>query len=112
MNKFTINKTDYTNFKKLGNTYIVSFDAEEFNDDFITCTQTTVKLNKHMTYEQIVSKFIHARYTSDNEVALINNALADIVNISSNEEYKEYQEWRNKCKEVAKNYLKKDEEGN
>lgn len=106
----TIPKSNYTNFRKLGNIYIVSFNAEEVNDNFITCTQTTIKLNKHMSYEQIVAKLIRVRYTSDEEMALINNALLDLSNIANNDEYNEYQSWRTKCKEAAKQYLNKNEE--
>lgn len=108
--KSIINKENYTNFKKLGDIYIVSFNAKEFNDNIITCTQTTIKLNKHMSYEQIVAKLIRVRYTSDEEIALINNALLDLSNIANNDEYNEYQSWRAKCKEAAKQYLNKNEE--
>lgn len=62
-------------------------------------------------YDTLVSALIHTKYSVDNEVALINNALEDIANLADNAEYKEYQEWRSKCKETAKTYLKKDEEG-
>ena len=84
--------------------------ATIIEEEQATCTQTTIKLNKHMSYEQIVAKLIRVRYTSDEEIALINNALLDLSNISNNDEYNEYQSWRTKCKEVAKNYINKNEE--
>lgn len=43
-------------------------------------------------------------------MALINNALLDLSNIANNGEYNEYQSWRTKCKEVAKNYINVNEE--
>lgn len=72
---------------------------------FYTATQTSVRLGKNMSYDEVVARLIHARYSQDAEVALINNALSDIANIADNAEYAEYQRWRNKCKETAKNYL-------
>lgn len=108
--KSVINKKNYTNFKKLGNIYIVSFNEEEFNDNFVTCIQTTIKLNKNMTYDEIVAKLIHTRYSSDAELSLINNAISNLSSISDNKEYLEYQSWRAKCKEAAKQYLNKNEE--
>ena len=50
-------------------------------------------------------KLIRVRYTSDEEMALINNALEDIAGIADNTEYQEYQSWRAKCKSTAKQYL-------
>lgn len=105
----TINKNIYTPFKLIGSIYIVSWNPIE-KGNYITCNQESIKLNKNMTYEQIVSKLIHVRYTSDEEVALINNALFDLSNIANNDEYKEYQSWRAKCKEAAKQYINKNEE--
>lgn len=108
--KEIINKQDYSNFKQLGNVYIVSWNPIDITDNIISCNKESIKLNKNMTYEQIVSKFIHVRYTSDEEVALINNALLNLENIANNDEYNEYQSWRAKCKETAKQYLNKNKE--
>lgn len=108
--KEIINKQDYSNFKQLGNVYIISWNPIDITDNIISCNKESIKLNKNMTYEQIVSKFIHVRYTSDEEVALINNALLNLENITNNDEYNEYQSWRAKCKEAAKQYLNKNEE--
>lgn len=72
---------------------------------FYTATQTSVRLNKGMGYDEIVARLIHARYSQDAEVALINNALEDIAGIADNTEYQEYQSWRAKCKLTAKQYL-------
>lgn len=104
-----VNKTDFCYFKKLGNVYVVSWNPINITHNVVSCSQESIKLNKNMTYEQIVSKFIHVRYTSDEEVALINNALLNLENIANNDEYNEYQSWRAKCKEAAKQYLNKNE---
>ena len=104
-----IKKDDYVPFKRIGSVYIVSWNPKERGDN-ITCNQESIKLNKHMSYEQIVAKLIRVRYTNDEEIALINNALLDLSNIANNDEYNEYQSWRTKCKEVAKNYINENEE--
>ena len=103
-----IKKDDYATFKRIGSVYIVSWNPKEQGDN-ITCNQESIKLNKNMSYEQIVAKLIRVRYTSDEEIALINNALLDLSNIANNDEYNEYQSWRTKCKEVAKNYINENE---
>ena len=108
--KEVIDKKDYSNFKQLGNIYIVSWNPINITDNIISCSRESIKLNKHMSYEQIVAKLIRVRYTSDEEIALINNALLDLSNIANNDEYTEYQSWRTKCKEVAKNYINENEE--
>ena len=106
-----INKDNYIPFKRIGSVYIVSWNPKE-QGNYIICNQESIKLNKHMSYEQIVAKLIRVRYTSDEEMALINNALLDLSNIANNDEYNEYQSWRTKCKEVAKNYINENEEIN
>lgn len=83
----------------------MTFNPQEMSEMFYTATQTSVRLGKNMSYDDVVARLIHARYSHDAEVALINNALSDIANIADNVEYAEYQRWRNKCKETAKNYL-------
>ena len=59
------------------------------------------------SYDVLVSELIHHKYSVDAEIALLNNYYLD----GESDEFKEYQSWRAKCKEAAKQYLKKDEEG-
>ena len=86
-----IKKDDYAPFKRIGSVYIVSWNPKEQGDN-ITCNQESIKLNKHMSYEQIVAKLIRVRYTSDEEIALINNALLDLGYGNIKEAFKEYEE--------------------
>lgn len=92
-----------------GNIVIVTYEPKEISKMFYTAKQTTTKLNKNMTYDEIVAKLIHTRYSSDAELSLINNAIANLSDINNNNEYLEYQSWRAKCKEAAKQYLNKNE---
>ena len=107
----TINETNFKDFLLKGNLCIVSWNPKEIAEGAITCNREGIQLKPTMSYEEVVSKLIRVRYTTDEEFALINNALEGIANLADNAEYKEYQEWRSKCKETAKTYLKKDEEG-
>lgn len=100
-----INKDKFVEFKKLGNTYFLMCEPEEVVEGLLNVKIATVHLNKKMTYDEVVSKFIHARYTSDNEIALINNALDNVSELASNEEYKEYMRWRELAKDAASDYL-------
>lgn len=90
----------FVNFKKVGNVYILSWDKVDY-EGYSTCSQASVQLNKRMTYEQIVSKFIHARYTSDEEINLLSKTISDGIS----EEYNEYVRWCNLSKLEAKKYL-------
>ena len=103
--KVTVRKEGFAEFTLKGNVAIVTFAPEPLTEGYCLASQLSVKLNRKMSYDEVVARLIHARYTSDGEVALINNALSDIANIADNAEYAEYQRWRNKCKETAKNYL-------
>lgn len=107
--KVTIKKENFIEFVLKGNIVIVTYEPKEMSEMFYTAKQTTTKLNKNMTYDEIVAKLIHTIYSSDAELSLINNAISDLSNISDNKEYLEYQSWRAKCKEAAKQYLNKNE---
>ena len=58
------------------------------------------------SYDNIVSELIHHKYSVDAEIALLNNFYIN----GENDEFNEYQSWRTKCKEVAKNYINENEE--
>lgn len=108
--KVTIKKENFIEFVLKGNIVIVTYEPKEMSEMFYTAKQTTTKLNKNMTYDEIVAKLIHTRYSSDAELSLINNAIANLSDINSNNEYLEYQSWRAKCKETAKQYINKNKE--
>lgn len=60
------------------------------------------ELEKSSNYDKAVSGLIHSRYTIDDEIALINNILANPDNDSIKAEYDEYQRFRLECKQKAK----------
>ena len=103
--KVTLRKDEFEELATRGNVAIVTFNTQEMSEMFYTATQTSVRLGKNMSYDDVVARLIHARYSHDAEVALINNALEDIAGIADNTEYQEYQSWRAKCKSTAKKYL-------
>lgn len=61
---------------------------------------TIYEKNKNQVYGVLVSKFIHERYSQDDEFALINNYNADPQGHA--EEYAEYQAYRAACKQRAR----------
>ena len=103
--KVTVRKEGFAEFTLKGNVAIVTFAPEPLTEEYYLASQLSVKLNRKMSYDEVVARLIHARYSHDAEVALINNALEDIAGIADNTEYQEYQSWRAKCKSTAKKYL-------
>lgn len=65
-------------------------------------------INNDNSYDNLVSELIHHKYSVDAEIALLNNFYIN----GENDEFNEYQSWRTKCKEVAKNYINRNEEIN
>lgn len=63
-------------------------------------------INNDNSYDILVSELIHHKYSIDAEISLLNNYYLN----GENNEFKEYQSWRAKCKEAAKQYLNKNEE--
>lgn len=61
---------------------------------------TIYEKNKNQVYGVLVSKFIHERYSQDDEFALINNYNADPQGHA--QEYAEYQTYRDECKARAR----------
>lgn len=100
---------------RLGKTFrigdkILEEGLDEQPDDYedgieVEIAGNQMVITKTDSYDAFVSELIHARYSQDAEVALINNALEDIAGIADNTEYQEYQSWRAKCKSTAKQYL-------
>lgn len=58
-----------------------------------------------MTYDRLVSRLININYSNDNIQAIINNYLLDKDDQSILDEFNNLQEWRKKCKSVAKRIL-------
>lgn len=95
-----IKQSDFKDFLLRGNLCIVSWNPKEIAEGVITCNREGVQLRPSMSYEEIVQILIRTRYSTDEEFALINN----FIN-GDTSEYNEYVSWRNKCKNVAKDYL-------
>jgi len=66
----------------------------------MTLLEKNAKANPEKWYPKLVSDFIHEKYSSDAETALINNYLADPSEYA--EKYAEYQTYRAECKARAK----------
>lgn len=64
---------------------------------------TIYQKNAEQLFPSYVSKFIHEKYSPDDETALINNYLADAETYGA--DYAEYQAYRQECKDRAKREL-------
>lgn len=95
-----VNKDKYRDFDFKGNLCIASWSPKELTNEIYTCNREGIQLRPSMSYEEVVQTLIRTRYSADEEFALINN----FIN-GDNSEYNEYVSWRNKCKNVAKDYL-------
>ena len=58
------------------------------------------KKNKDQLYPKMVAKYIHEKYSADDEFALINNYIADPETYGA--EYREYQDYREEVKTSLK----------
>ena len=58
-----------------------------------------------MNYDRLVSLLININYSNDGMQAIINNYLLDKDDEKVMQEFNDMQEWRKKCKSVAKRIL-------
>lgn len=58
------------------------------------------KKNREQLYPKMVAKYIHEKYSADDETALINNFLADPE--THGQEYATYQAYRAEVKQAVK----------
>lgn len=77
-------------------------DYEELTVDELELRRK--ELADKSAYEELVSELIHRRYSPDDELALINNVLAGAT-ARRQEEYAEYQEYREACKTEARKQI-------
>lgn len=61
----------------------------------------SVRLERPITYERVVSAIVNAEYSSDQMQAVINNHLLDADNAEHEAEFTAMQEWRTLAKKVA-----------
>lgn len=67
--------------------------------------QEAVVVVPHATYETLVADFIHTKYSTDAETAILANYLADPSNEAHKAEFDEYQAWRVQVKSACKEYF-------
>ena len=81
---------------------------EDYEDGIIFNLDGEIAVPASITnsYDNLVSELIHHKYSVDAEIALLNNFYIN----GESDEFNEYQSWRTKCKEVAKNYINENEE--
>ncbi|MBQ3804908.1 MAG: hypothetical protein II844_03750 [Prevotella sp.] len=101
----TIPTQNYQQLEKLtGNTYFFRFDAEENTEnDTMTASEETIHITPHTTYGDLVTMLIRCKYTLDEELALAANMRTSPV--AHADEDAEFQQWREYCKEVAKQHF-------
>lgn len=80
---------------------------EDYEDGVVINIEGGIAVAPTNSYDVLVSELIHHKYSIDAEIALLNNYYLD----GKSDEFDEYQHWRAKCKEAAKQYLNKNEEG-
>lgn len=56
---------------------------------------------ENKSYDKLVSELIRLKYSIDDEIALHSNSLIK----DNSKQLEDYQNWRKKCKEIAKDYL-------
>lgn len=97
--------SDYQRFERLTDrTYFFRYDAEENTEnDTMTASEETIHITPHTTYGDLVTMLIRCKYTLDEELALAANMRTSPV--AHADEDAEFQQWREYCKEVAKQYF-------
>lgn len=91
------------------------------SDSYSTLRHTTVRPEDVELYEEIavadiplhtdagynakVAELVHERYSIDDELALLNNIMADTPSETHRSEYAAYQAYRSECKSRAKEML-------
>lgn len=88
--------------------YFFRFDGEDTENDTVVCSEVTITL-RNAIYESMVSTLIGVKYSTDAQLALLYNYQSDSEKYA--EQMAEYQEWRAYCKESAKMFFERGEEG-
>lgn len=98
-----------------GNVLRICFDAEQkevtfqnmgTSDEQTEETRTiyeaySVRVDRPITYERVVSAIVNAEYSTDQMQAIINNHLLDATDTEHEAQYTAMQEWRTLAKKVA-----------
>lgn len=86
-----------------GKKIVMRWNVQELSDNLVKCSEDSLFISHTYSYNQIVTSLIRFRYSLDEELALVNNYQWDSEKYK--DEYTEFQEWRNTCKEAARQYL-------
>lgn len=105
MIKTSIPTPDYQRFERLTDiTYFFRYDAEEDTESgMTTASEDTIHMSQHTTYGDLVTMLIRCKYSLDEELALTANMREEPE--SHIQEDKAFQQWREYCKDVAREYF-------
>lgn len=105
----TIPILDYQRFEKLTDrTYFFRYDAEDTESGMITASEETIHITPQTTYGDLVTILIRCKYSLDEELALSANMRTSPETHA--EEDAQFQQWREYCKEVAREHFNKESE--
>ena len=110
MTKTIITISDYQCFENLTDrTYFFRYDAEEDTErGMITASEDTIHITPQTTYGDLVTILIRCKYSLDEELALSANMRTSPE--AHAEEDVQFQQWREYCKEVAREHFEKESE--
>ena len=106
--KVIIPTQDYQRFEKLTDrTYFFRYDAvEDTESGMITASEDTIHITPQTTYGDLVTILIRCKYSLDEELALSANMRT--APEAHAEEDAQFQQWREYCKDVAREYFDKE----
>ena len=97
---------------KLDNRYIIQNKGEQTETGVKVWKQLIVILEAPLSYENIIAAIVNAKYSNDDVTAITLNYLLAVHNeVDENKqeeyinEYRTFQAWRKKAKEIAKDVL-------
>ena len=110
MIKTTISIKDYQRFERLTDRiYFFRYDAEEDTESgMITASEDTIHITPQTTYGDLVTILIRCKYSLDEELALSANMRTSPETHA--EEDAQFQQWREYCKDVAREHFDKESE--
>lgn len=94
---------DNSKLVSANDTYFMRYNISEtevgYEADEVVCALA------HATYDTLVSAIIHTIYSTDAELAILANYLADPTETKHLEEYNAYQRWREEVKSACKEFF-------
>ena len=93
--------------------WTINIDSRQIENELgiLVYKQEVVRLEGELTYEKIVAAIINAKYSPDDQTAILMNAinpnyLTEEKEAAYYQEMKDFQEWRDKAKEIASTIIK------